>query len=205
MLLLYAVLIGIGVGLATGGRLNALGSVHIRLWPLALSGLAFQALLFSSPLAATVGDLGPPMYVISTAVVLVALFANLGQPGFSLIGLGALLNFTAMLANGGQMPASPEAVTALSGAPVLPTTDFSNSVIANGATLFRYLGDIFVLPRPIPLSNVFSIGDVMIGLGGALFVIRVMHADAVRPGQAAAAGPRGHAFALGKSVRANHG
>jgi hypothetical protein len=30
------------------------------------------------------------------------------------------------------------------------------------------------LPQPIPFANVFSIGDVLIGLGGALWLIRVM-------------------------------
>jgi hypothetical protein len=206
MLLLYAVLIGTGIGLAAGGRLSALGSVHIRLWPLALAGLAFQALLFSSPLAASVGELGPPLYVISTAVVLLALMANLRQPGFWLIALGALLNFSTIVVNGGQMPASPEAVAALSGAPLLPTSDFSNSVIATNGTQLLWLGDIFVLPRPIPLANIFSIGDALIGLGGAVFILRTMTCDPrSAEQQPATTRPRGHAFALGKSVRADHG
>jgi len=63
MLLIYAVVLGIVVGLATRGRIGALASVHIRLWPVALAGLVFQALIFSSPLAASVGRLGPSLYV----------------------------------------------------------------------------------------------------------------------------------------------
>jgi hypothetical protein len=92
-----------------------------------------------------------------------------------LIAAGAVLNFTVVLANGGQMPASPEAVAALMGAPVLPTTGFTNSVIAGPETNFAFLGDIFVLPRPLPLANFFSIGDVLIGVGGAWFIARTMH------------------------------
>ena len=66
MLLLYAVFLGLLVGLLTRGRIGALGTVKIKLWPVALLGLAFQALLFSSPLASVVGKLGPSLYVAST-------------------------------------------------------------------------------------------------------------------------------------------
>lgn len=175
MLLLYAVALGLLLGVLTRGRIAALGSVKVKLWPIALIGLAFQALLFSSPLAATVGALGPSLYVVSTTLVLMALVVNLRQPGFWLIILGALANFTVIVANGGQMPASPDAFAALNGVPVVPTTDFSNSVIYGPSTRFYFLADLFVLPRPLPFANVFSIGDVLIGLGGAWFIVAVMH------------------------------
>src|SRR5262245_17866546 len=100
MLLIYAVIIGVTVGLATGGKLAGLGQVRFRLWPVALAGLAFQALLFSSPLALSVGRLGPSLYVLSTAMVLIALVVNYRQPGIQLVLLGALLNFVVIVANG---------------------------------------------------------------------------------------------------------
>jgi hypothetical protein len=63
-----------------------------------------------------------------------------------------------------------------------------------GATL-AFLGDIFVLPRPFPFANVFSIGDVLIGVGGAWFVVKTMHrpvvdGDAIGPGAANRGGSR---------------
>lgn len=179
MLLLYAVAFGLIAGVLTRGRLSALGMVKIRLWPVALAGLAFQALLFSSPLGAAVGDLGPALYVVSTAVVLLALLWNLRQPGFWLIFVGALANFVAIVANGGQMPASAEAWAMLNGVPELPPAELSNAYIATPDTPLYFLGDLFVLPRPFPFANVFSIGDVMIGLGGAWFVVAVMHGRGV--------------------------
>lgn len=178
MLLLYAVVIGLLAGAATHGSLGGLAHVRIRLWAVALLGLAFQALLFSSPLAAAVGRFGPSLYVISITVVLMALVLNIRQPGFWLITLGAGANFAVILANGGQMPASPEAFAAFSGLPVVPTTDFSNSMIAGPSTVLSFLGDNFALPRPLPFANVFSIGDVLIGAGGAWFIARVMHGRA---------------------------
>ncbi len=172
MLLLYAVILGAAVGLLTGGRFSGLAATQIRLWPVALAGLAFQALLFSHPVADNVGRLGPSLYVASTTLVLMALVVNLRQPGFWLIACGALLNFVVVLANNGQMPASPGAVAALLGDSA-QLTGFVNSIPLEHAVLWP-LGDIFVLPHPIPLANVFSIGDVLIGLGGALFVVRSM-------------------------------
>ncbi len=184
MLLLYAIPIGLLLGLAVGGRLGSLAAVRIRWWPLALAGLAFQVLLFSPPIASRIGGLGPALYVGSTLVVLAALLANLGQPGFRLILAGALLNLLVIVANGGQMPAAPEALLALHGVAALPTDGFSNSIVAGAGTALWFLGDVFYLPRPIPLANVFSIGDVLIAVGGAWFMARTML------GATTAAGPR---------------
>jgi len=189
MLLVYAVAIGLIAGLVSRGRLSALGSVHIRLWPVALIGLAFQLVLFSSPVAASVGRLGPSLYVVSTTIVLMALLFNLRQPGFWLITLGALLNFSAIIANNGFMPASLDAIAALTGAHVLPTADYTNSALASSTTVLPFLGDIFVLPHPFPLANVFSIGDLLIGLGGGWFIVRTMHKAVPSAVPFAAAGP----------------
>ena len=174
MLLLYAIPIGILLGFVAGGRLAPLGAIHIRLWPLALGGLLFQVFLFSPPLAAVVGAWGPPLYVGSTLVVLTALVFNLGQPGFRLILVGAACNLAAIVANGGQMPAPAEAFMALNGVAAVPSELFSNSVLAGPDAPLLWLGDIFVLPRPFPLANVFSIVDVLIAAGGTLFIARTM-------------------------------
>ena len=186
MLLLYAVALGLTLGLATRGNVTAIGRVKVRLWPVALAGLAFQAVLFSSPVASGIGILGPSLYVASTTAVLMTLVLNLRQPGFWLILVGALANFTVILANGGQMPASPEALAALTGTAAVPTDDFTNSVLAVPGAPFHFLGDIFVLPRPFPFANVFSIGDVLIGLGGAWFIVAVMHGRGFERDSAAA-------------------
>jgi hypothetical protein len=175
MLLLYAVAIGLILGLASGGKLAALGATHVRFWPVALLGLAGQLVLFSPVVAGAVGAWGPSLYVASTTLVLMALVVNLRQPGFWLITLGALANFAVIVANGGQMPASPDAWLALNGVAAVPTTDFSNSVLAGPGTALAFLGDNFVLPRPLPFANIFSIGDMMIGAGGALFIVQTMH------------------------------
>lgn len=174
MLLLYAIGIGLLVGRAAGGRIGALADIHIRWWALALGGLLFQLLLFSPVLSGRVGDAGPLLYVASSALVFLAMLRNLGLPGFPLIALGAALNMVVVVANGGSMPSAANAWLLLNGVAAIPTTEFSNSVLIGPGTTLPFLGDVFALPRPIPLANVFSVGDVLIGVGAAWCVIRSM-------------------------------
>jgi hypothetical protein len=63
---------------------------------------------------------------------------------------------------------------ALNGVAELPVSHFSNSVLIGPDTLVPFLGDIFVWPRPLPLANVFSIGDVIIAVGAVMFLIEAM-------------------------------
>lgn len=171
--MLYFVAAGVLLGAAAGGRLDRLGGASFRWAPVALAGLAFQALLFSAPIADRVGSLGPAVYVASTVLVFAALLRNLDQPGFRVIALGAAANLVAIVSNGGFMPASADAWAAVTGQPRIPA-GLGNSVIAGPGAPFALLGDIFALPRPFPLANVFSIGDLLIGLGASTFIVRAM-------------------------------
>jgi hypothetical protein len=183
MLLLYAIPAGILLGLIAGGGLHRLAETRFQWAPAALIGLGFQALLFSPPVATTLssaGAVGPMLYVASTMLVAVVLAANLGQPGFRVILAGATLNLAAILANGGFMPASPEAWAALHGTTGVPADMLTNSGLAGPTTMLAFLGDIFYLPRPFPFANVFSIGDVLIAVGGMAFIARTMAAGGRR-------------------------
>jgi hypothetical protein len=114
------------------------------------------------------------VYVASTLVVLAALVRNLALPGLAVIAVGAILNLVPVIANGGAMPSAPEAWLALNGVAALPVSHFSNSVLIGPDTLFPFLGDVFVWPRPLPLANVFSIGDAVIAVGGVVFLVAAM-------------------------------
>jgi hypothetical protein len=58
----------------------------------------------------------------------------------------------------------------------------TNSTLASAATRLAVLGDVFSLPRPLPFANVFSIGDVLIAVGGAWFIARSMSAKSTLSG-----------------------
>ena len=52
---------------------------------------------------------------------------------------------------------------------IVDSPEFENSAVVDDARLW-FLGDIFAVPEGIPFANVFSIGDVILVLGGAVAV-----------------------------------
>jgi hypothetical protein len=182
--ILFAIPIGIALGYLLGGRLDRLAGLKFHWAWLAIAGLLAQVLLFAGPVADVVGSAGPPLYVASTAAVLIAVLRNLRAiPGLALVALGAVSNLAAILANGGLMPASPEAVAT---AGLSDEPGFSNSVVLADPAL-RLLTDIFAIPAWLPLANVFSIGDVLIGAGIVVVVAMGMRGRSPDPGQSSPA------------------
>jgi uncharacterized protein DUF5317 len=177
MFILYAVVLGLAIGLATGGRLSGLATVRIRWVPLILVALLAQVALFSDAVAERIGVLGPAFYVGTTMMVGAAVLRNLDVPGFRLIALGALSNLAAILANGGFMPAAPGAIESLG--KHAPTIYSNSAVIARPA--LQPLTDLYALPRWMPFANVFSIGDVLLAFGIAVVVVLAMRRSPPEP------------------------
>lgn len=167
MFILYAIPLGIVAGYLLGGRLDRLGDLRFQWAWLAIAGLFVQVVLFSPAVAERVGDAGPAIYVASTAAVLAAVVRNWRIPGLAIVAVGATCNLLAIAANGGVMPASPEAVASLG---LGAAEGFSNSVVMTDPALWP-LTDIFALPTWLPAANVFSIGDVLIGIGVAVVIV----------------------------------
>jgi len=182
--ILYAIVIGVVAGFLLGGRAASLGDLRIR-WPWAMvAGLIAQLLLFSTPLTDRVGDLGPILYVASTAFVVLAIIANRRITGMTVVAIGAMSNLTAIVANGGYMPADLGAMASL-GRTSIDT--YSNSALLADPVL-RSLTDIFALPTWVPFANVFSIGDVIIGVGIVIVIVAAMR-GAPAPASKAVADP----------------
>lgn len=173
--ILYAIPLGILAGYLLGGRLDRLGDIRFHWGWLAVAGLIVQVGLFSSGLGDILGPAsGAVVYVLSTAAVLVAVLRNLAMPGMALVALGAASNLAAIVANGGVMPTTAAALRA---AGMDPDDGFSNSAVLADPAL-SLLTDIFALPAWLPFANVFSIGDVLLGLGVAVVIAMGMRQGA---------------------------
>jgi hypothetical protein len=179
--MLYAIPVGLIAGLVLGGRLGALGGVQLRFAPAFVLALVVQVGLFSTPLAGAgwVRSVGPPLYVATLALILAALLANLRARGVWLVLVGATSNFAAIAANGGAMPVLADALRQHGGeAAVLDLAQgrgpFTNVALMGGHTRLPFLGDIFALPGALPFSNVYSAGDVLIGIGVAVWIVELM-------------------------------
>jgi len=170
MFILYAIPIGLLVGLLLGGRPAGVAGVHLRWSWVIVAGLLVQVVLFSEPVSERIGALGPPIYVASTATVIAAVVANRAITGMLMVAAGAASNLIAIVANGGYMPVSDGAAAVLGAH--RPST-YSNSIQVPDPVLAP-LTDIFALPPWVPFANVFSVGDVLIGIGVAIVIVSAM-------------------------------
>ena len=169
--ILYAVIAGIAIGFVSGGSAGRLGDLRFAWAPLIVVGLMGQVLLFSTPLGDALGPAAPFLYVASNVAVLVAVWRNLAIPGLPFVLIGGTANLIAICANGGYMPVSPAALQAMGR---LPKEGYTNSRLVDGVVLGP-LTDLFAMPAWLPVANVFSVGDVLIGVGAAIAIVAAMH------------------------------
>lgn len=181
--ILYAVLAGLAIGVVTAGSPARLGDLRFAWGPLIAIGMAVQLLLFSTPLGDAVGPFAPFIYIASNLAVLAAVWRNLAIPGLPLVLIGGASNLIAICVNGGYMPVSGDALVALGR---IPHEGYSNNRFLDGVILGP-LTDLFAMPAWLPMANIFSIGDVLIGVGAAIAIVAAMHGRgplATRPAEA---------------------
>ncbi len=142
------------------GRLTALADLKLRRPWLAIAGIGVQIVIISVLPSGTAG-LHEAVHMGSYVLLGAFAWSNRSVPGVLLIMLGGLLNFVAIAANGGVMPADPE--LALHVAREAGEGFVNSGAIAHPHLLF--LGDVFATPESWPLYNVYSVGDITIVLG----------------------------------------
>ena len=168
MFILYAIPIGIVAGLLVGGRLDGLGAVRLHWVPLILLGLLLQVAIFSDTIGGRSATRDRPSTSLDSDRVR-GRAAERRVPGVALIAIGAGCNLAAIVANGGWMPADPAALAAIGGI----GQGYTNSVEL-AAPALGPLTDLFALPAWLPFANVFSVGDVLIGVGVAATIALAM-------------------------------
>jgi hypothetical protein len=156
-------LVGVGLGLllavGLGGRPSRLLQLSFRDgWAVALA-LGVQVVLFSRLGAALDDGTARPLHLVTYALLAFFLWRNRSTRALIPLGIGMLLNAAAITANGGRMPLSRAAATAVG---LEPT---ANANVSFSAHRLAFLGDVFALPRRLPLSTVVSPGDVLIVIG----------------------------------------
>ncbi len=172
-----ALIIGIIFGLIRGGRLKRLLNPNFHFWYLLISGLLLLASINWVARFIPDATLTFILTLLAYLLMLSALWLNRKREFIFLILVGLLLNFLVIATNGG-MPVSfgASSSTGLSKTEYVAklSTDFKHiPMLAN--TKLKVLGDIIPLPRPYPLPNLFSVGDVFIGIGLLFFVQNHMY------------------------------
>ncbi len=168
MLVPVATLVVLAAVTAAHRTLDGLARIRIRhAWLVALAIgtqiAIIEVLPDRLPLAVAAG-----LHLASYGAALAFVWLHRRQLGIAVIGLGGLANLAAIAANDGQMPAAPAAAEAAGLDERADADDgFENSTSTEDARLAA-LGDVFAIPEPWPLANVFSVGDVAIVVGAGV-------------------------------------
>ncbi len=172
MILLLALGLAFGWGMVRGGNPAHLLVFPLRAYGLVLAAFGLQVLVVYVPLPAWLEGLRVPLLLLSYILLAGFVYGNRRLPGMGLIGAGLLANGLVMVANGGYMPVTLEALHAIGkghlvSSPAVGARVFGAKDIwlPAEATRLWFLSDIFVLPPPFPIPSVFSIGDGLIALG----------------------------------------
>jgi len=177
MLLLILVLVSVALVPLFGGHPQSLAEIRLRSIGLLLAAVGLQAGLVLFPGGTNVLRIG--VYIGSYVLAAGFLVRNSKVPGLWLIALGAALNFSAIVANGGVMPAAPSAMS-VAGLP-LHLQVYSNSIPLQSPQLALF-GDIFAIPASWPFANVYSLGDICIAIGAVVTVHRISRSRMVPSG-----------------------
>jgi hypothetical protein len=175
MILAVAVVLGLLVSLV---RYKTKAIDRIAALPLRSAWLALLALVLQYPLLlAPFGEtqqvvLHQILFLVSHLLLLAFVWLNRSMVGIQIVGLGVVLNLAAILANGGFMPVSPEALvqinpgTSLEQFPTGLHYGYSKGIIlARQETNLWLLSDILVLLPPFPWPTAFSLGDLLLAFG----------------------------------------
>jgi hypothetical protein len=178
VILLWALVLSVIVALVRGGKFSRLGGVSFRYGWLALIAFALQIVVIYFPLSMTEGFFGRHTLLLLSSYVLLIVVVGLNRsiPGLPLVGLGLVMNLLVVLANGGFMPVTLEALRRAGlvhlalglepGSRLVATKDI---LLPRQDTRLWILSDIFVIPPPLPFNTIFSLGDFFLALGAFTF------------------------------------
>jgi hypothetical protein len=163
----------ITIALLRGGSLHHIAALRLRWLPLVFGSLALQLLIFTPFRDVSLITAATPwIYILSMLLLVAWITMNRHIPGMLLMAAGLLFNLVALIANGGAMPVTPEAVQ-MAGVHI----DFGdNGRYNNSILLLTSQTNLWLLTDiiPVPFAGVFSIGDVLLTLGVAIACYRTI-------------------------------
>lgn len=183
-MLFFGIVFGIIVGFVLKGKIVNLADLKLQGFSLVLISLAVQLAILATPLASLPWLIqnGNLIYVLSMDVLIVGLLYNrhFGW-SFWLIIIGTACNIIVIAQNQGAIPvdlnklsiALGESVASLS-EKFAAHTELSYRTPLTPHSELGWMGDVLHIPLPFFNTNVYSIGDVIISIGLAAFVVKTM-------------------------------
>lgn len=186
-MLFIGIVIGIIVGLCLKGKITNLAELKLQGFSLVLASLAVQLLILATPLSTLpwMVENGNLVYMITMAVLLLGLLYNRHYGwSFWLIIVGTACNIIVIAQNQGAIPVDLDKLSLATGESVASIaqkfaahTELSYRTPLAPASQLGWMGDVIYIPIPLLNSNVYSIGDFIISVGLAAFIVKVMRGD----------------------------
>lgn len=174
--------------------------VEFRLGVAALIAILLQLVAVFAPLPSD--DVRRALFVFSYLSILVFIAFNIRRVSLVILGIGVVLNFIPVLANGGLMPLTPE--TALKtgdlpeGVEIGEWVPYSKDVLKDREDVrFYFLSDRLTIDGQ-SVVRAFSVGDIVIVAGVAVTVADLLLPRYKRSGPAQA--PNGEKHTSGSHV-----
>jgi Family of unknown function (DUF5317) len=168
VLVLVPALLGLLIGVATGGKLGNLAHLRLR-WPwFVLVVLLIREAILFRPLNQIEGV----QYVYAVALAALVAWTALHiktLPGAWVACSGAAMNLIVVLANGARMPVAPELAGAL-----VKQGHIGQYVLMGPGTYLSWLADWIGFPWPV--RGAYSPGDLVIAVGiGIVVLLATIH------------------------------
>lgn len=187
------IIVALLLGWMLGGKPGRLADAPIKwIWllavPVALYFIAFGISRTPSLAVKFAWSYGA-FHIAAKAVLLVFVYANRRIPGAKIVLVGMVLNFIAIVANGGLMPADPSSVVTAFGPEkyeqIVKEPHFQSSIGGNDYNV-KILCDFIPSNRLFLLiPGVYSIGDMFISLGIVIAMISIIRTPLLKETPAA--------------------
>jgi hypothetical protein len=169
---LVAIVVGILLGLASGGGMARIGELRLKFeWAILVAFLA-QAFARGRVIAVGASSFGTAVWVISSIALIAGLLVNGRTPGCVVAGVGVLLNLDVVLLNG-AMPVVSAGIQGPALAAAAQSAGFYR--VSSLGTLVVYAGDsmpfwLFGQRYLVSPGDVLLCVGVVVMLAGAMLV-----------------------------------
>lgn len=174
-MILDGIILALVIALLRGGTFKGFDTIKFRYGTMIVVLFALQLVIFA--LAAYIESIEntfPYWLMVFYSTLLILGWLNRHIPGFYLMMLGILLNMIVMTANGGKMPVSVDAAVMINPHSLDMLYEAIKHMPMDENTRLWFLGDIIPLLPPYPNHQVISLGDVLLNVGGFIFVWKTM-------------------------------
>ena len=165
---LEALILAIVLGYIFKGRLRNLAELEFKGLFLFIAAFLIQFIIDIKMAHPLIQAYGRYFHVFSYLLLFYGLYVNRKIPGMAIIGVGIFLNFLAIVANGGYMPADPRTISPewLS---MMKRGILGTHTLIDEHTRLKFLADnIYLSFYPITFSYgkpIISFGDIFLTIG----------------------------------------